>query len=113
MFKEMIHSGWLTSRPPADKNHQGSILFRRYIMEDRIVVPKLTADFEVETAVLNMLADYQLITAKEDFSLLVTLAQRFAGKKLVFFNSTAQGGGVALMRHALIRLFNLLQVDAH
>ncbi|KAK7539020.1 trehalose phosphorylase [Phyllosticta citricarpa] len=32
--------------------------------------------------------------------------------KIAFFNSTPQGGGVALMRHALIRLFRLLGVDA-
>src|SRR5947209_19298007 len=82
-------------------------------MEDRIVGPKLTADYEVETVALAMLADYQQYTPQEDFSLLITLVQRFAGKKLVFFNSTAQGGGVALMRHALIRLFKLLHVDAH
>lgn len=82
-------------------------------MEDRIATPKLTANNEVETVPLAMLADYQLITSSADFALLLTLAQRFAGKKLVFFNSTAQGGGVALMRHALIPLFKLLGVDAH
>src|ERR1700730_8962672 len=82
-------------------------------MEDHIAAPKLIAHNEVETVPLAMLADYQLITPPEDFSLLLTLAQRFAGKKLVFFNSTAQGGGVALMRHALIPLFKLLNVDAH
>ena len=32
--------------------------------------------------------------------------------KIAFFSSTPQGGGVALMRHALIRLFRLLGVDA-
>ena len=31
--------------------------------------------------------------------------------KVVFFNSTPQGGGVALMRHALIRFFHLLELD--
>jgi hypothetical protein len=41
------------------------------------------------------------------------LAHRFAGKKIIFFNSTIQGGGGALMRHALIRLFRQLAVDAH
>lgn len=33
--------------------------------------------------------------------------------KIAFFNSTPQGGGVALMRHALIRFFRLAGVDAH
>lgn len=31
--------------------------------------------------------------------------------KIAFFSSTPQGGGVALMRHALIRLSKLLDVD--
>jgi hypothetical protein len=33
------------------------------------------------------------------------------GTKIAFFSSTPQGGGVALMRHALVRLANLLGVD--
>ncbi len=32
--------------------------------------------------------------------------------KIAFFNTTPQGGGVALMRHALIRFLRLLNVDA-
>ena len=32
--------------------------------------------------------------------------------KIAFFNSTPQGGGVALMRHALIRFLDLVGVDA-
>jgi len=31
--------------------------------------------------------------------------------KIVFFNSTPQGGGVALMRHALVRFLRLIGVD--
>jgi alpha,alpha-trehalose phosphorylase (configuration-retaining) len=31
--------------------------------------------------------------------------------KIAFFNSTPQGGGVALMRHALVRFLRLLEVD--
>lgn len=34
------------------------------------------------------------------------------GVKIAFFNSTPQGGGVALMRHALIRFLRLIAVDA-
>ena len=33
------------------------------------------------------------------------------GTKIAFFSSTPQGGGVALMRHALIRFCKLLGVD--
>ena len=31
--------------------------------------------------------------------------------KIAFFSSTPQGGGVALMRHALVRLAKLLEID--
>ena len=31
--------------------------------------------------------------------------------RIAFFNSTAQGGGVALMRHALVRFASLLGVS--
>ncbi|KAF1933785.1 glycosyltransferase family 4 protein [Didymella exigua CBS 183.55] len=33
------------------------------------------------------------------------------GTKIAFFNSTPQGGGVALMRHALIRFLRLIDID--
>jgi len=33
------------------------------------------------------------------------------GTKIAFFSSTPQGGGVALMRHALVRFANVLGVD--
>ena len=33
------------------------------------------------------------------------------GTKIAFFNSTPQGGGVALMRHALIRFLRLIDVN--
>jgi hypothetical protein len=82
-------------------------------MEYRIGVPRLTADNQVETTEIATLSEYRSITSDEDFSLLFELAHWLEGKKLVFFNSTVQGGGVALMRHALIRLFRLLSVDAH
>lgn len=82
-------------------------------MNERIAAPRLTIHNEVETTAIATLADYRTVTSGDDFTLLIKLAKRFAGKKLVFFNSTIQGGGVALMRHALIRLFKLLDVDAH
>jgi hypothetical protein len=32
-------------------------------------------------------------------------------KSMAFFSATPRGGGVALMRHALLRYFDLLGVD--
>lgn len=82
-------------------------------MENMIGAPSLTADNQVETTPIATLAEYRSVTSGDDFSLLIRLARQFEGKKLVFLNSTIQGGGVALMCHALIRLFRLLSVDAH
>ncbi len=82
-------------------------------MDERIGVARLTSDNEVETTEIATLAEYRSLTSEDDFALLIALAHRFEGKRIIFVNSTVQGGGVALMRHALIRLFRLLSVDAH
>src|SRR5258706_9746564 len=74
---------------------------------------ELSADREVQVAELVTLEDYRKTVSQEDFDLLLKLARAFHGKKLVFISATPRGGGVALMRHALIRLLRLLHVDAH
>jgi glycosyltransferase involved in cell wall biosynthesis len=81
--------------------------------ENNIVRTQLNEKHEVQVSELVTLEDYQKITPPGDFALLTELAQALQGKKLVFINATPQGGGVALMRHALIRLLRLLHVDAH
>src|SRR5437764_645010 len=72
--------------------------------ENNIVCPALSATHEVQVAELVTLEDYRKTASQEDFALLQELAHAFQGKKLVFINATPRGGGVALMRHALIRL---------
>jgi hypothetical protein len=44
---------------------------------------------------------------------MLTYAKKLRGNKtkIAFFSSTPQGGGVALMRHALVRFARLLGVD--
>lgn len=62
---------------------------------------------------LASLKEYEATATKEEFSSLLLLAERFKGHHISFINSTPQGGGVALMRHALMRIFRFLKVDAH
>jgi hypothetical protein len=59
------------------------------------------------------LDDYDHITPRYVIQHMKSLASTFTqkGTKVSFFNSTPQGGGVATMRHALMRLFRLLNVD--
>ncbi len=63
---------------------------------------------------LARLEEFQETVSKEEFDLLLSLSEKFKRQKgkLVFFSSTPRGGGVALMRHALIRFFRLLGVNA-
>ncbi|MFH1780567.1 MAG: glycosyltransferase [Candidatus Nealsonbacteria bacterium] len=68
---------------------------------------------EVIVKKLVTLEDYQKFCDPVDFKNVLRLAGEFIGKRIIFISSTPQGGGVAIMRHALLRLFKLLGVDAH
>ncbi|EFH85977.1 glycosyltransferase [Ktedonobacter racemifer] len=81
--------------------------------EQNIVDPVLTSVNEVLTSELVTKEDYRRVTPPSDFARLEALAQSLQGRKLIFINATPRGGGVALMRHALIRLLRLFDVDAH
>ena len=85
---------------------------QQFDQNDLVQIP-LTPEREVVVSELVTLDDYRASVTSEDFELANQLAKKFEGKKLVFINATPQGGGVALMRHALIRLLRLLGVDAH
>jgi glycosyltransferase involved in cell wall biosynthesis len=58
---------------------------------------------------------YKKATTQGTWDKILIAAQKWReeGKKIIFFNSTPQGGGVAIIRHSTIRLFHLLGVDAH
>lgn len=62
---------------------------------------------------LCSLQDYQTTCSRESWDVLMLYVNklRAAGTKMAFFSATPQGGGVALMRHALVRLSRLLSVD--
>jgi len=57
--------------------------------------------------------DYKNTVSEETWNVLMKMTERLRDEqdlKIAFFNATPQGGGVALMRHAGIRLFRLLGV---
>jgi len=99
------------SRESIQKEYVKDIVSR--FKEDHIVHVPLTKQNEVQVAELVTLDDYRMSVPRHEYDLLISQASEFKGKKLVFYNATPQGGGVALMRHALIRLYKLLGVDAH
>jgi alpha,alpha-trehalose phosphorylase (configuration-retaining) len=64
-------------------------------------------------AQMTELSDYQSTVGARTWEGVIKYAEQLKGRKvkIAFFNATPQGGGVALMRHALIRFFILLDVD--
>lgn len=62
---------------------------------------------------LVTLDNYKTMLHEREYAELLLLSQWAIDTKLkvMFINSTPRGGGVALMRHAMIRLFKLLGVD--
>ncbi|TKA66546.1 hypothetical protein B0A55_08494, partial [Friedmanniomyces simplex] len=64
-------------------------------------------------AVLTTLDQYRNGVSEQTWNTTLKYAAslRKGKKKFAFFSATPQGGGVALMRHAQIRLFRLLGVD--
>ncbi|PCH38476.1 glycosyltransferase family 4 protein [Wolfiporia cocos MD-104 SS10] len=63
---------------------------------------------------IDDLEEFRKTVHKGTWNAVIKLADELREKKIKigFFSSTPQGGGVALMRHALIRFFNALDVDA-
>lgn len=61
------------------------------------------------------LEDYKPFISDETWEELLCTSKlvKSKSKKIVFINSTPQGGGVAIMRHSVIRLFRLLGIEAH
>lgn len=80
--------------------------------ENNLVKVNLLENNEAEIAFLTTFEEYKKTSPKKQIDDLLKLAEDFKGKRMIFISATAQGGGVALMRHALIRLFRLIDVNA-
>ncbi len=67
----------------------------------------------VKERFLSDLSSYKKIAKPKDWEKIIKIAKEIKEKniKILFINSTAAGGGVSLMRHALIRLSSLLKID--
>ncbi|KAJ2780900.1 hypothetical protein H4R18_003195 [Coemansia javaensis] len=84
-------------------------------------IPRIAVDPATNEVLVDMdghchmvdLSHFEDTTDKPTWDRLLALADECKRRKLkiLFFNSTPQGGGVALMRHATIRLMRLLGVD--
>ncbi|MBI2611721.1 glycosyltransferase [Candidatus Gottesmanbacteria bacterium] len=87
--------------------------FTSHHFEGNIFKVRLTAQNEVIPQPLVDLDEYARYSDPESFQKLKALSKKFSGKRISFISATPRGGGVAIMRHALLRLFSLLGVDSH
>lgn len=92
--------------------HSAAEYTQRHFDENHSFAAKVGFLNKVETPPLVSLEDYEEITPPEEFSELLRLTKIFQSKQITYFSATPQGGGVAIMRHALLRLFDLLKVNA-
>ncbi|RHZ50570.1 hypothetical protein Glove_495g36 [Diversispora epigaea] len=85
-------------------------------------IPRISVGFrhevEVDLKGIIKLVDisyYQKTVIPSTWETLMKITEDLKSRKIKasFFNATPQGGGVALMRHALIRLCSLLKLDVH
>lgn len=66
---------------------------------------------QVDSSYLVSLKDYQDTVDQKTWKEILKYKKLLKNKKVVFFSATPQGGGVAIMRHAMIRLYRLLDID--
>jgi glycosyltransferase involved in cell wall biosynthesis len=88
-------------------------LVKESFTDDGIAKVTIQDGHEVVVSFLATLEDYKKTVSESAFKQIEVLAKDFTGKRISYFSATPQGGGVAIMRHALIRFFRLLGVDAH
>jgi alpha,alpha-trehalose phosphorylase (configuration-retaining) len=79
-----------------------------------IPLVKVDEHRQVHPSYLTTFEAYERALSSENIQRLKHETERFKslGGRILFINSTAQGGGVALMRHAQLRLYRLLGLDA-
>ncbi|KAG1176211.1 hypothetical protein G6F70_006073 [Rhizopus microsporus] len=75
---------------------------------------EVEVDFNSQIKMVN-LWEYKETVCDETWRVFTEMVNEFKEKKLrvSFFNSTPQGGGVALMRHAIVRFLRLAGVEVH
>ncbi len=98
----------------AEKARKAAIKVADKFKNNNLAEIKIDTERKVLVERLVRLEDFKKTVPKEEFNLLLELVKNFKKQKgtLVFFSSTPRGGGVALMRHSLIRIYHLLEVDA-
>ena len=110
VFKRNVTNGAFKAQEAAriiSKYYKKEGIFDVYLVQ----VDKATG--EVQAAPLMSLEGYKKMAKNSEWEEIQFWAQRLKNVTTTFINSTAQGGGVALERHPIIRFWPLLEIDVH
>ncbi|EGN95448.1 glycosyltransferase family 4 protein [Serpula lacrymans var. lacrymans S7.3] len=123
IHQDNLQSGVTTKLPiPRTLDEQADSAARKCIMyygpnnNPRLSIGprnQVTVDAAGKIHLLDDLEEYRKTVGQGTWNAVIKLADELREKKVKigFFSSTPQGGGVALMRHALIRFLTALDVD--
>jgi len=115
-FKSLASKLWLKHDISPFKAHKNAEELAKFAAaqfeEDGSYKAKLSSNNKVLTPFLCDLDAYKKVSDTKQFSQLLKQADSFGNKKILFINATPQGGGVALMRHSLMRIYRELGVSA-
>lgn len=76
---------------------------------------KVEVDTSGRAELIHSLDEYRNTVSEQTWKCVLHFTKELKNcrVKMAFFSATPQGGGVALMRHALIRFYKLLGIDCH
>jgi len=97
---------------PKTHARKNALIVASYFDEYHAHPAQVKKNSKVNVFPLASLSSYEELTPPSEFQTLISLADRFLGKRVNFYSATPQGGGVALMRHALMRLYKRLGVKS-
>lgn len=123
VFSVYLHEHGITTPIPPTADEQADSVVRkcimhfgpRHLLRVQIGFRNLVEVDEGGLArIVENLDDYKRTVRAPTWNAFMKVANEIKAKgtRIAYFSSTPQGGGVALMRHALIRLYKLVGVDA-
>ncbi|KAF9516183.1 glycosyltransferase family 4 protein [Hydnum rufescens UP504] len=115
----LAHRGPLSVTRPVDEQADAAAKKLLTLFSDHYITVPMGVHHEVDVDhggmihLIDAIDEYRGTSREPSWNALIKYRDeiRKRGLKAAFFNSTPQGGGVALMRHALIRLFKFLGLD--
>lgn len=120
-FSKLASTIWLEmdAVPIVREKQNSNCTLEEFVREvsnrfDKVNVPnvEVAQNNKVTITQLTDETNYEKLSPSLQWQRLLSLRERVTTKKILFLSATPKGGGVATMRHALLRLLTLLGIHA-